>query len=107
MSRPARIEIDVAALRHNHRLLRRVHGGRVLAVLKADAYGHGAERCANALAVEADGFAVAFGDEAAALLAAGVRAALLVLEGVFAPRNSIPLRASTGGSWFIMRTRCS
>jgi hypothetical protein len=55
VSRPARIEIDVSALRHNHRLLRRAHGGRVLAVLKADAYGHGAERFANALAVEADG----------------------------------------------------
>ena len=99
MSRPARIEIDVAALRHNHRLLRRVHGGRVLAVLKADAYGHGAERCANALAVEADGFAVAFGDEAAALRAAGVRAALLVLEGVFGAKE---LDTAAREHWWIV-----
>jgi alanine racemase len=87
MSRPARIEIDLAALRHNHRLLRRLHGGRVLAVLKADAYGHGAECCASALADEANGLAVAFGDEAAALRAAGVQSALLVLEGVFGARE--------------------
>ena len=60
MSRPARIEIDLAALRHNHRLLRRVHGRRVLAVLKADAYGHGAERCANAPASEAIGYGARF-----------------------------------------------
>lgn len=99
MSRPARIEIDVAALRHNHRLLRRVHGGRVLAVLKADAYGHGAERCANALAGEADGFAVAFGDEAAALRAAGVRAPLLVLEGVFGAKE---LDTAARERWWIV-----
>ncbi|MEO8061019.1 MAG: alanine racemase [Burkholderiales bacterium] len=99
MSRPARIEIDVAALRHNYRLLRRVHGGRVLAVLKADAYGHGAECCANVLAGEADGFAVAFGDEAAALRAAGVRAALLVLEGVFGAKE---LDTAARECWWIV-----
>jgi len=105
VSRPARIEIDVAALRHNHRLLRRVHGGRVLAVLKADAYGHGAERCANALAVEADGFAVAFGDEAAALRAAGVRAALLVLEGVFGAKKFDT--AAREHWWIVVRSTMS
>ena len=99
MSRPARIEIDVTALRHNHRLLRRVHGGRVLAVLKADAYGHGAERCATALAGEADGFAVAFGDEAAALRAAGVHAPLLVLEGVFGAKE---LDTAARERWWIV-----
>jgi alanine racemase len=99
MSRPARIEIDVAALRHNHRLLRQLHGGRVLAVLKADAYGHGAERCANALSDEADGFAVAFGDEAAALRAAGVRSALLVLEGVFSAKE---LETAARERWWIV-----
>lgn len=82
MTRPARITIDVDALRHNHRVLRRLHGGRMLAVVKANAYGHGAVACARALP-DADGFAVAFGDEASALRAAGVRSPLLVLEGVF------------------------
>lgn len=56
MSRPARVCIDTDALRHNYRHLRTLHGGRVLAVLKANAYGRGAEQCAGALAELADGF---------------------------------------------------
>jgi alanine racemase len=98
MSRPARITIDIDALRHNHRVLRRLHGGRVLAVLKANAYGHGAVACARALA-DADGFAVAFGDEATALRAAGVRAPLLVLEGVFSAGE---LHTAVQESWAIV-----
>src|SRR5690606_3716826 len=39
--RPARALIDLAAFRHNYRLARRIHGGRALAVIKANAYGHG------------------------------------------------------------------
>jgi alanine racemase len=98
MSRPARITIDLDALRDNHRVLRRLHGGRVLAVLKANAYGHGAEACARALS-EAEGFAVAFGDEAMALRAAGVRAPLLVLEGVFSVAE---LHTAVRESWAIV-----
>lgn len=81
--RPARALIDLAALRHNYRLARRMHGGRALAVIKANAYGHGAVRCAQALQDEADGFAVAFLEEALVLREAGIRAPILVLEGVF------------------------
>ena len=85
--RPARALIDLAALRHNYRLARQLHGGRALAVVKANAYGHGAVRCAQALADEADGFAVAFLDEALELRAAGVQQPILLLEGVFAPEE--------------------
>ena len=81
--RPARALIDLAALRHNYRLARRLHGGRALAVVKANAYGHGAVRCAQALAQEADGFAVAFLEEALELRAAGLQHPILLLEGVF------------------------
>ncbi|RZL67623.1 MAG: alanine racemase [Variovorax sp.] len=83
MARPSRARIDLKALRHNYELARTLHGARVLAVLKADAYGHGATRCAQALAGHADGFAVAFLDEAMALRAAGVEGPILVLEGLF------------------------
>lgn len=83
MARPSRARIDLDALRHNYRLARNLHGGRALAVLKADAYGHGAVRCAQALAGLADGFGVAFTDEGVALRAAGVTAPILVLEGPF------------------------
>lgn len=83
MSRPARAVIDLAALAHNYGLARRQHGGRTLAILKADAYGHGALPCARHLAPEADGFGVAFGDEAMALRDSGIASPILVLEGFF------------------------
>ena len=83
--RPARALIDLDALRHNYHLARRRHGGRALAVVKANAYGHGAVQCARALAAEADGFAVAFLEEALELRAAGIEQPILLLEGVFTP----------------------
>ena len=81
--RPARALIDLAALRHNYRLAREVSGARALAVVKADAYGHGAVVCARALEGEADGFAVACIEEALELREAGIRAPILLLEGFF------------------------
>lgn len=83
--RPAFALIDLDALRHNYRLARRLGGGKALAVVKADAYGHGAVRCAQALDGEADGFAVACIEEALELRAAGIRAPILLLEGFFEP----------------------
>lgn len=81
--RPARALIDLDALRHNYRLARELSGARALAVVKADAYGHGAVRCAQALEAEADGFAVACIEEALVLREAGIRAPILLLEGFF------------------------
>ncbi|MCB1886431.1 MAG: alanine racemase [Rhodocyclaceae bacterium] len=81
--RPAKAVIDLAALRHNYSLARRIHGGKALAVVKANAYGHGAVACATALAGVADGFAVACLEEAEALRAAGIESPILLLEGVF------------------------
>lgn len=81
--RPARALIDLQALRHNYQLARESSGARALAVIKADAYGHGAVRCAQALEAEADGFAVACIEEALELRTAGIRAPILLLEGFF------------------------
>jgi alanine racemase len=81
--RPARALIDLDALRHNYRLARELGGGKALAVVKADAYGHGAVRCAQALEDEADGFAVACIEEALELRQAGIRAPIVLLEGFF------------------------
>lgn len=81
--RPARALIDLQALRHNYRLAREVTGAKALAVIKADAYGHGAVRCAQALEAEADGFAVACIEEALQLREAGIGAPILLLEGFF------------------------
>ena len=81
--RPANAQIDLAALRHNYQLARQLGGHKALAVVKADAYGHGAVRCAQALQAEADGFAVACIEEALELRAAGIRKPILLLEGFF------------------------
>lgn len=73
--------IDLAALRHNLAVVRRLAPGRrVWAVVKADAYGHGMTRVALALP-EADGFAVARVEEGLRLREAGIAAPVLVLEG--------------------------
>ena len=88
--RPARALIDLQALRHNYQLAREVTGAKALAVIKADAYGHGAVRCAQALEAEADGFAVACIEEALELRAAGIRVPILLLEGFF-ETDELPL----------------
>ncbi|MGW7053304.1 alanine racemase [Streptomyces sp. NPDC054887] len=69
----ARAEIDLAALRANVRALRaRAAGARLMAVVKSDAYGHGAVRCARAaLDAGATWLGTATPEEALALRAAG------------------------------------
>ncbi len=74
--------IDLSALRENVRLLRAVlpPETKLLAVVKADAYGHGIVRVAkNALLAGADWLAVARTDEGAVLRRNGVTASVLVL----------------------------
>lgn len=81
--RPARALIDLSALRHNYRLAKSLSGCRALAVVKANAYGHGALECAAALDDEADGFAVSAIEEALELREAGHRQPIVLLEGWF------------------------
>lgn len=84
MTRVARATVDLAALRHNLRLARRLApGSRVMAVLKANGYGHGLARAAAALAGEADALAVSCLAEALPLREAGHRHRLILLEGFF------------------------
>jgi alanine racemase len=75
----ARAEIDLDALRANVRTLRaRAAGAELMAVVKSDAYGHGAVRCARA-AVEAGAtwLGTATPEEALALRAAGLSGPLM------------------------------
>lgn len=83
MSRPAIAHISLDAFRHNYRVAKKSHGGKALAVIKANAYGHGAVPCAKAIENEADGFAVAAIEEALQLREAGIKAPILLLEGFF------------------------
>jgi alanine racemase len=83
--RPTRARIDLEALAHNVRLAVRLAGPerRVLAVVKADAYGHGAVRAARAaLAAGATKLGVATPAEVRSLRAAGVDAPVLLLSEV-------------------------
>ena len=72
-------KIDVGAIAHNAALLRARSGGRPLfAVVKADAYGHGAIPVARRLSGVADMFCVAIADEGVELRAAGISLPILV-----------------------------
>ena len=83
------VTVDLGAVRANLVEARRLAGGgRLFAVVKADAYGHGAVAVARALArpdapaaARADGFAVVTVGEALELREGGVTAPVLVLQG--------------------------
>jgi alanine racemase len=91
VTRPLRALVDTDALRHNlHQVRAAAPGRRVIAIVKADGYGHGLLRVAAALA-EADAFGVACLDEALRLRAHGVRKPVLLLEGVFEPTELEPV----------------
>lgn len=81
-TRAAWVEIDLLAAQQNLRLVRRQVGAerKIIAVVKADAYGHGAPAISRALlAAGADMLAVATVGELAALRAAGIDAPVLIL----------------------------
>jgi alanine racemase len=81
MARPTTAIVDTGALRHNLAQVRaRAGRSRVMAVVKADGYGHGLERVARALA-GADAFGVAALSDAERLRAAGVSQPILLLSG--------------------------
>ena len=87
MPRPILATVHPEALRHNLNQARvRAPDARVWAVVKANAYGHGIERCFDALR-SADGFALLDLAEAERLRALDWRGPILLLEGVFEPRD--------------------
>ncbi len=85
MTRPLTARIDTAALAHNLGVVRAAApNSRILAVVKADAYGHGLSRAVRALRA-ADGFAVLRLEEAAQLRGEGYTHPIVLLEGFFHP----------------------
>ncbi len=87
MPRPILATVHPEALRHNLQRARQLApDARVWAVVKANAYGHGIERCFDALR-GADGFALLDLAEAERVRALGWRGPILLLEGVFEPRD--------------------
>jgi len=77
--------IDLGAIDSNYRLAAELApAAQTLAVVKADAYGHGAVQVARSLAPQADGFGVASLEEALALRQAGIANPILLMGGFFA-----------------------
>ncbi|MFN2361938.1 MAG: alanine racemase, partial [Marinobacter sp.] len=82
MPRKTVAHIDTEALRYNYGLACRLASpARVMAVIKADGYGHGIREVARALADEAPKFAVACIEEALAIRDAGVDHPVVLLQG--------------------------
>jgi len=91
-NRPTRAAIDLAALRRNIGAIRRQVGqARMLAAVKADAYGHGAVECAKAaVAAGAEMLGVATVEEAAELREHGVEAPIVAL-GYLPPKDALDI----------------
>ncbi len=83
--RPTWAEISLSKLRRNFECVRRLAGTRrIMAVIKADAYGHGAVPIARALEqAGADWFGAATVEEAMELRAAGIEKPVLLLGGLY------------------------
>jgi len=93
--RPITATIDLDALRHNLAVVRRhAPRSRVLAVIKADAYGHGLLRAARALK-DADGFGLVELEAAVRLREAGYSQRIVLLEGFFEP-GDLPVMIEHG-----------
>ncbi|MEU6239604.1 alanine racemase [Streptomyces sp. NPDC047024] len=101
----ARAEIDLGALRANVRALRaRLKGAALMAVVKSDAYGHGAVPCARAaLAAGATWLGTATPEEALALRAAGLPGRIMcwlwVPGGPWRQAIEADLDVSVSGMW--------
>jgi alanine racemase len=86
-NRHARVSIDLDAIRYNYQKLKTLAGGsQLIAVVKADAYGHGACQIAKALP-NADAFAVAAVGEAVSLRDSGITQKILVMGGFISPAD--------------------
>lgn len=93
MTRPARAIVDAQALRHNlAEVRRRAPRARVMAIVKANGYGHGLVWVARTLAPEVDAFGVAAIEEGLVLREAGITRPVCLLEGFFEP-GELPLLA--------------
>lgn len=84
MSRPSFAVIDTQAFVANYRHAKSLaSGARAVAIIKANAYGHGAVALGRKLAPEADAFGVASSEEAMELRDSGIDNPILLLEGAF------------------------
>jgi alanine racemase len=92
VSRPIQATVHLGALRHNYAVAKRTAArSSVLAVVKANAYGHGVERAHQALAGVVDGFAAIEIESAVRLRELGFEGPILLMEGFFGPRDLVAM----------------
>jgi alanine racemase len=95
MTRPLQARIHLSALKNNLDVVRRhAPQSKVMAIIKANAYGHGLLRVARALQ-DADAFGVLELEKAIQLREAGYKQTIVMLEGFFSPAE-LPLFAEHG-----------
>lgn len=83
MTRPARVVINLSALRHNFQQVRQLApDSKIISIVKADAYGHGLTRIASALE-HTDAFGVACLEEARELRTIDIMKPIILLEGPY------------------------
>ena len=93
--RPTWAEIDLNALAHNYQVIRKQVGPdvKILAAVKANAYGHGAVECARRLEHEGvDWFGVALPEEGIELRQAGITRPVLCLGGFWQGQEAVCLQ---------------
>lgn len=91
MSRDAIVEIDLSAVVYNLQHIKRFAPTvRIMAMVKANAYGHGLLEIAQVLSQDADGFGVASLDEALQLRAHGIQKPINIMAG-FLDVDELPL----------------
>jgi len=107
-TRPTWAEVSLGALRENFRIVQKHVGAgvTVCAVVKADAYGHGAVECSRALEAEgASWLGVTSLDEAIPLREAGIQANILLMTGFWRGEESeivrLRLTPTVWESWHI------
>jgi len=84
MTRPTQIHIDLNAIQHNCALVRQLAPqSGIVAMVKADAYGHGSVQVAAALASQVEKFGVCCLEEALHLRHSGINLPIVLLEGCF------------------------
>lgn len=88
MPRPIQAHINLSALENNLRMARRTTSARLMSIIKADGYGHGMLRVADALS-ESDGFGLLGIQDAMRLREAGFRQPILMLEGFFCAEDLV------------------
>ena len=104
MARPNQALLNLNALRHNVGVARSLApSSKLMAVVKANGYGHGATAIAHGLESVVDALAVACVEEAVELRDSGIVAPILLLEGVFEARELVT--ASELGLWVTIDNR--